>query len=361
MRPLFPLSALFIALFGLSGCGDSSDSAPTAKVSFSIADAPADGVKEVWVTFESITLNSYTGDKNNKDVDKEVDESNSQTIFVTDAKNKANPIRINLMDYQKGKSKRIINGAEVPVGDYSLTVNTSGCSQSAADGADGADGSAGPTDHCWVKEYDEGTKPLKTPSNKLKLGKFTVSQKDNQAYTIDIKLRSSLVNNGGGDNYNLKPHGISIVDTATVGSISGTVDINLFSAGDCFADSGNTLYLYQGGYSGEGLSSMTMGDEFDPDIDTDVPENVLMPYASTLLDPNEGEDSNAYVFGNLAAGQYTLAFSCTDAGIDQSGGAIQGDHPEFYNQIPIAKSDSQWTKLTVLSGEDTRYDFSEVE
>ncbi|MCW8330173.1 DUF4382 domain-containing protein [Photobacterium sp. SDRW27] len=332
MRSLFPLSTLtVISILGLSGCG--SDSQETANVSFSVADAPVDNMKAVWVTLESVTLESDSK------------KSKTQTIMITDKNGKNSPMYINLMDYQNGDTKLIIENAVIAKGSYRLVLNTYGCAQSA--------NGTGSTDYCSVVKYDDSIYPLKTPSNKLKLGEFYVSKKDYQAYTLEFKLRSALVNNGGGSNYNLKPHGVSIVESAAVGSISGTVDMNLYGAGDCPTDSGNVVYLYQGWHSTDGALDMTLGDEYDPSVDTDVPENVLMPYASKLLDQDNGD----YTFAYLPAGDYTLAFSCNDVGVNQN--ELTGDDPEYYDQIPIGNPTYTWGEVTVSSGNNTTYDFNE--
>lgn len=301
-----------------------------------------DDVKAVWVTLESVTLTDTN------------DDTSSQTLVINNSDGDPEPVLINLKDYQDGAKKLIISEEEVALGDYNLTLNTYGCPQSA--------NGTGSTDDCWIVENDDTIYPLKTPSNQLKLGSFTVDQEGTQAYTIDFNLRSALVNNGGGDNYNLKPHGISIVDNSTLGSIEATVTDSLFNRDDttCTPGTGNVLYLYQTSFSDADPGDV-LGDEFDRSIDTDVATGIWQPYASKLV-TSDGEVTTT--FANLPTGDYTLAFSCSDAGVDQNDNAINGDDPEVYNQIPVAISDgvesaALWTVLTVNYNEVTTHTFDE--
>lgn len=334
MRSSIVFPSLSMLALALSGCGGGDSDSSSAMVSFSVADAPVDDVKAVWVTLESVTLTDTS------------DDTNSHTLVINNSDGDPEPLLINLKDYQDGAKKLIISDAEVALGDYNLTLNTYGCPQSA--------NGTGSTNDCWVVENDDTIYPLKTPSNKLKLGSFSVSQEGTQAYTIDFNLRSALVNNGGGDNYNLKPHGITIVDNFTLGKISATVTDTLFNLADdtCTAGTGNALYLYQGWHSTSGILDVTLGDEFDPDVDTDIAEDVLMPYASKLVttaseSTPEGDVPVEYVFANLPEGNYTLAFSCSDAGYAQNGDPSNGDSAEYYDQITIANPTEQWVELSV--------------
>ena len=310
----------------LIGCGsDSSDSEPTtAKVSFSIADAPVDNALEVNVTYQSITL-------------KRNGEDDIELPLVDEEGNEA-PQQINLLDYQNGDSLLILSEVELPVGDYQeLIINTQGCPQN----------QNGSTEDCNVVEEDGSILPLKTPSNKLRLGGFTVSVEATQAYTIDFNLRKSLVSTANESSYNLKPHGVTIVDNQSVGSIFGSVDANLFMAGEtCEADTGNVVYLYAGLVD----ETSVLGDEFDPDVDNNVPEDVVAPYASKMLQLDDSTDLYSYSFNFLPAGDYTLAFSCSAV----------NDDPEYYDEIMIADPAEQTKQTPLAEGENLMIDFAEI-
>jgi hypothetical protein len=322
MNNIFKLSLIASLILGLTACGsDDSDSQPTtALVSFSIADAPVDSAQEVNVSYASLTLQRTDQD----DIELPIEDENGD------------PISINLLDYQNGDSLLVLSDAELPVGEYSeLIINTYECPQN----------QNGDTQYCNVVEDSNAVLPLKTPSNKLRLGGFTVTTEGTQAYTIDFNLRKSLVSTAGGASYNLKPHGVTIIDNTTVGNVSGTVDPNLLSAGECVADTGNVVYLYTSPIAEESV----LGDEFDPEIDTEVPANVVQPYASKMvqLDSETGEYS--YSFAHLPAADYLLAFSCSAV----------NDDPELYDEILIADPSEQQATISVVSGETTEYNFVE--
>jgi len=339
------LSALVSAL--LISCGGSREDATpqpvlpavaTPLLSFAIADAPADSVTEVWVTLSSITLKLAEDDD---------DDDSGITLPILDDNDM--PILINLMAYQNGDEFLIINNAEVPVGDYTnLILNTSGCAQN----PNGSD------QDCWVIDSDT-RKPLKTPSNKLRLGGFNVSDEAQQKYTIEFNLRSSLTSTAGGAAFNLKPHGIRIV--GIVGSLSGTVDVNLLNPAidddrcdTVFVedtDHGKVVYLYQG----DVLDSATLVDEFDPEVAlNERPDDAIAPFASDSIsfdaEANEGAGAYHYSFSHLPIAQYTVAFSCS---------AVD-DSAEEYNAIKIADPTGQKHTVTIEANTDTVQDFTEI-
>ncbi len=327
----------------LAACGGSdSDNnleqpANTALVSFSISDAPVDFASSVTVTYSSITLKS--------DGDNEEDDS-GVTLPIVDEDGNPTTMTINLLDYQNGDEKLIISNTEIPVGEYSnLILNTSGCPQN----------QNGSTEFCWVED-DEGIKPLKTPSNKLKLGAFSVSSEAVQAYTIEFNLRSSLVETAGGASYNLKPHGIRVVDSESVGSLAGMVDVNLLNVGDnCSTvyedntDHGKVVYLYAGTIE----EGDVLGDEFDPDTaQGNIADNVVMPFASDTVVFNDDVEVSTYSyhFAHLPPNTYTVAFSCSAV----------GDDSVEYNEITIADPAEQLHEVVIGEAEDVIQNFAEV-
>ncbi|MCL1141975.1 DUF4382 domain-containing protein [Shewanella gaetbuli] len=310
----------------LYGCGsdDKDDVINTAKVSFSIADAPVENAQEVNVTYKSITLTR----EDEEDIE----------LLLTNEEGEETPVQINLLDYQNGDSLLVLSEAELPIGEYKeLIINTDGCAEN--------NGPNQPTDACNVVD-DEGTHPLKTPSNKLKLGSFTVTTEATQAYTIDFNLRKSLVETGNG--YNLKPHGVTIVDSEAIGSIFGSVDENLFAAGEnCEADTGNVVYLYPQATLAEGE---VLGDEFDPEL-ANAPDNVVAPLASKMIEVGEESGIYTYSFNFIPAGEYLMAFSCSAV----------NDDPETYDEITIADPAEQVKEsITLAEGENLEIDFVEI-
>ncbi len=346
MKLLYTTTLLGLLLIACGG-GSSSEDTPTPVeppttveptsaplVSFSISDAPSDSVTSVNVTFSSISLKS--------DNDDEDDDSGLEIPILDDSGNPTT-MTIDLMDYQGGDEKLIISNIEVSAGDYtSFVLNTSDCPQN----------QNGSTEFCWVVD-SEGIKPLKTPSNKLKLGAFSISSDLEQAYTIEFNLRSSMTNTAGGASYNLKPHGIRIVNGAEVGSLTGVVDVNLLTAGDeCETvfeentDHGKVVYLYEGDIA-EGT---VMGDEYDPnEAQNEIPDNVVMPYASDSISFDTDTDIISYAFAHLPAGNYTVAFSCSAV----------GDGSVEYDGLTISNPSEQQHSVTISANVESTANFIE--
>jgi hypothetical protein len=322
MNHILKVSLIASLSAGLIACGsDDSPSLNTAKVSFSIADAPVDSAQEVNVSYSSITL-------------QRPDEADIELLIEDE---NGDPISINLLDYQDGDSLLVLSDAELPIGEYSeLIINTYQCPQN----------QNGSTEFCNVVDESSATLPLKTPSNKLRLGSFTVTSEGTQAYTIDFNLRKSLVSTANGTSFNLKPHGVTIIDNTAVGSLSGTVDPNLLAAGECAADTGNVVYLYNAPIG----ETEVLGDEFDPEIDTDVPAEVVAPYASKMVQQDSETNDYVYSFSYLPAGDYLVAFSCS---------AVDDD-PEIYNEISIADPQAQQATVSLEAGVNAEYNFVEA-
>lgn len=336
------LFIIVLISFSLISCGGSSSddeviTRPIPLVSFAIADAPADSVTSVNVTFSSITLKSASDDD---------DDQSGINIPILDDGGNPTTQTIDVMDYQNGEELIIIENFELAAGDYSnLILNTSGCPQN----PNGSD------EFCWVIDNDT-RKPLKTPSNKLKLGSFSVSGDEQQIYTIEFNLRSSLTSTAGGSAFNLKPHGIRIVDSTEVGTLQGSVDVNLLSAGeDCESnflentDHGKVVYLYQG----EMVEGVVFVDEFDPDeAENARPESAVKPYGSDTLSFDVDTNSYVYSFSHLPIGNYTVAFSCSAVG-------DSADEYDEYDDIVIANPELQIHVVTIVKGIDLIQNFTE--
>lgn len=344
MKKAAQITLFFSGCFALASCGGSSDSqapilpsdtAPTtAIVSFSVSDAPSDSVVSVNVTFDSITLKSSGED---------ADDDSGINIPIVDGEGNKSSLTINLMDFQDGESKLIIENTTVAIGHYdNLILNTVGCPQN----------QNGNIDACWVEDI-EGKKPLKTPSNKLKLGEFSVSSETEQAYNIEFNLRSSMTTTANSASYNLKPHGIRIVNEDLSGSLIGVVDVNLLTAGEACetvfeaeTDHGKIVYLYKSDLVGENI----LGDEFDSEVSiSPIPENVIAPFASDSLSFDAENDTYNYSFNHLEAGRYIVAFSCSAV----------SDNPEEYDALTIPNPDNQFHEVDIVSGIERVQDFSE--
>jgi hypothetical protein len=302
-------------------------------VSFSVADAPADSVTSVNVTFDSLSLKLSSDD----------DDDSGLNIPIVDEAGNPTTMTIDLMQYQNGDERLIIANSTIAIGDYSnLIVHTSGCPQN----------QNGSTEFCWVIDAD-GRKPLKTPSNKLKLGAFSVTNDSEQSYVIEFNLRSSLVSTANGMSYNLKPHGVRIVNAALDSTLSGQIDVNLLTAGTSCetvfqndTDHGKVVYLYQTNVSNEALMADEYDDEFAENI---IPDHAVKPIASQSLNFDSEQNRYHYYFSHLAAGEYTVAFSCS----------ALNDDPQEYDSILIANPIEQRHVVTLGENVDEVQNFTQ--
>lgn len=306
----------------LSACGSDSsgDSTQYAKVSFSVSDAPVDSMSEVVVAFDKLELKHENGNTYIINVDTD-DEGNEYQ-------------QIDLLDYQGTDAALIITEHTLPAGVYKeMIVHTK------------------PGDMNWVRDDEtSGEYDLKIPSNKLKLGGFEVIPEDDntvQGFTIEFDLRQSLVERGnaGKNGYNLKPHGVKIVDNRQAASLWGTVDLALFDAGEgCDYGSGNFVYLYPE----HGLDNYLLVDNYDP-FDGDFngnypPESSISPYASADVD-QDGD----YAFGYIPAGDYTVAFTCN---------AVDDDPIQYDSEIKIANPENQRHEITLDKMQEKIFNFT---
>ncbi|GLT13129.1 DUF4382 domain-containing protein [Vibrio algivorus] len=298
----------------LSGCGgsDSSDNSTqkTANVSFAISDAPVDDAQSVTIAFTQVELIRQNGERIMLDVEPESPGVDYQ--------------QLDLLDYQGADSELIITEKPIPVGEYkNLILHIS--SESNVN---------------FVVD-NNGTQPLKQPSNKLQLGGFTVTEDATQAFTIEFDLRKSLVLRGNSNNNNgyiLKPHGVSIIDNESAATLNGAITT---ITDTCLATEDNFVYLYQG----SGLDSAKLGDlydEGDEEFSSTVPEGTIAPYATTKLD-----DAGTYEFGFLPSGDYTLALYC----------AGEEDNSIQFDGLTIPQPTGQVKETTLVEGETTTVDF----
>ncbi len=273
---LYKLTPILLTSMLLTACGGDSSTDNYSTVSFSVSDAPEDSASEVVIAFEQLEFIRDNGESLIINVDEDEYGNSYQ--------------QIDLLQYQGKDSAFIITEEELPVGHYkNLIIHTK-------------EGSLN-----YVE--DNGTHSLKIPSNKLKLGRFDVLEGGTQAFTIEFDLRQSLVERGNtssNNGYNLKPHGITIINNDSATILKGTVALSLLSSGSNCIDGEGYVYLYQNHFP-DNVNLLDHIDINDLDyIDAALPEPYAIPYASTSVDPITG----AYAFGFIPVGDYTAAFTC---------------------------------------------------
>lgn len=266
----FPLALLPLSLSALlfaCGGGGSNDAAE-GRFSLAITDGPVEAADAVVVTFTELELKPAGGD----------------AITLT----LAAPVTLNLLDYQGQVAQPLVSNETIPAGAYNWIRL----------GVDDSD--------AYI-EIDGAQYPLEIPSSAqtgLKLNRgFTVAAGGLTDFVVDFDLRKSVHQEGTGD-YKLRPT-LRIVENLTAGSISGTVADALVLDEACVNngdnnDMGNVVYLYTG--------TVDSPADMSGNADTD-------PLASAIVTYDDQTNSYSYSFGFVAAGDYTLAFTC-DALID---------------------------------------------
>jgi hypothetical protein len=314
-KKMLMISTAFMVLTGCNSSDTDSSGNETALVSFSVSDAPVDGATEVVVAFDALELIHENGQR--------------YFLNVVDTNESQDYQQVDLLEYQGSDSRLILSDERIAIGNYrELIIHTE------------------PNNALnWVT--DNGQHDLKVPSNKLKLGGFEVTAETVQSYTIEFDLRKSLVlrgNENSNSGYNLKPHGVKIVDNGSATSVWGNVDPALFNEGDaCDAGSGNFVYLFEGHGHEEGtlVDNLDVNDQ-DYNDDFELPINYIEPYASVGV-----EESGDYYFGFIPSGNYTLAFTCS----------AYIDDPIQYDQIKIANPSEQVAEVTLESTKEYEHNF----
>lgn len=299
----------------LAACSD-SDSDPYSRVDFSVSDAPVEGLSAVMIAFDQLEFIHADGERTFHDID--------------------GYEQINLLEYPDTQSALIISDIALRTGEYKNLIIHIRPEQAL---------------NYVIKIATPGVEEdLKQPSNKLKLGSFTVTDEAVQAFTIEFDLRQALVlrgNNSNNNGYNLKPHGVTIIANEDAASLNGSVAASLLDTGSCDAAAGNIVYLYQG----KELAISALADNFDL-LDSEFDDGGLSaagfiaPYASTGVD-----EFNHFAFGFLPAGDYTLAFSCS---------AVDDDPVQFDGlTIPdpvVPNPMEKVAEINLSAGEERTYD-----
>lgn len=292
-----------LAACALAGCGGSGGDAGTGQLNIAVTDAPVDGVTEVRVAFDGITLKPANGPQREYHFD--------------------TPRTIDLKALTDGRIESLLD-ERVPAGRYNwmkLDVNAE---------IDGVFDS-------YVIIDSGGQIELRIPSDRLKLGNgFTVTQDGETAFVIEWNLRMGLTNPVGQPGYKLQPS-LRITDMTQWGAIAGTVETGLITDASCTQDSddGNVVYVFEG--------SPVVPD----DIDGISPD----PLTTADVRLNIATGNHEYYAPFLAPGNYTVAFTCqgTDDAVpdaDMPGSPVD-DAITFTNGISVM----------VANGDTTTVDF----
>ncbi len=283
LRTVFILSVALITACGGGGGGGSSSPPPSTdgQLSVGISDGPVVGASKVVVAFTGLELKPREG----------------AAFSVTPA----DPLMINLLEYQNGERAMLLDAATVAAGDYNwmrlLVVEA---------------------DSYVV--VDDQQHPLEIPSGEqsgLKLNRgFSVAVGSLTDFTIEIDLRKSLTVTGNG-RYKLRPT-LRLVDNLETNSLSGTVAAALLVSDTCSNGDndaiGNAVYVFGEG----GAVQDIQGNDGDP-----------LTTATVSYDSDSGTYRFTVAF--LAYGSYRLAFTCNASKDDPE----QADDLDFTDPIDV--------------------------
>ncbi len=300
---LFAIASLITILPACGGSngadGVTNVSASTGTITLGITDAPVDNAEKVVVRFTGVELLPPEGGT-----------GSSKTFTFT------TPKTIDLLALQGGLRDNLLNGEEIPAGQYGqirLLVQA---------------------EHDNVMDsyisINGAQHELRIPSGNqtgLKLvHNFSVESGSATDYTIDFDLRKSVVFSPG-QGYLLKPV-LRLVETVRAGKISGTITASAFSGQTCSADPlvGYAVYAYPG----NGVTANDLGSPTAP-----------LSTASVML--NESSQYN-YTLAFLAPGEYTVVTTCQ----------ANLDNPEVDDTSVVFVAPAN---LTVTAGATTTHNF----
>ena len=257
-------SGALVALGALAaGCSGGGDEPGMGTLSLAVMDAPVHDASQVWVTFTGVSLKPQ-GDGPAIDID-----------F-------SSPARVDLLSLTADNAETLLDAHPVPAGAYNwLELHV-------------RDGNM----ESYAVLQTGGVEPvtIDVPSGSLRLvSGLTITADQETSFLIDWNLHQGLVDPVGQPGLLLRP-ALRVVDMTEYGTLTGTVAMELVTAGSCAndlnLDIGNAVYIY----AGHGATPTDFdGVDVEPVVTAAVTQNQLGDYVfETLLSP----------------GDYTVAFTC---------------------------------------------------
>lgn len=199
------------------------------------------------------------------------DDGGTETLSFNDGQ------PVNLLDYLDGNALRLFTDEELPEGTYTgvrLTFEED------------------PADDPVVIDADGDSFPLTIAEGDYADLSFTIDEDESSedAFTLTMDLRQSLIFNDDDDEYTLQPH-LRSVEVGRSGEITGFVDITC-PTGTALTD-GGAVYLFT-------------GQDVEPD---DRDGAGVEPFATTDVFPTT-DGRQAYGLRFLPEGDYTIALTC---------------------------------------------------
>jgi hypothetical protein len=282
-------------LFSACGGGDGGNEG-SGRISFAVTDAPVDGADRVEIVFTGIALKPVGG--------------NEDVYLFTE------PKVLNLLSLQGAVSAALMDNQAIPAGRYNwarLMID----------------------DSRLKFERDGQEFSMMVPSGAevgLILNRGFVVDVGGQAnFTIDFDLRKSVhLPENDSNTYILRPT-LRIVDNASVGHVTGTVDLSLLqSEARCFNSTGSVdaaVYVYSGNSVGGDIGNA---------------DSAMVPVTTALLAQHGSKYD--YAVGYLSTGTYSIALVC----------GASGDQPSQVDTLSVLRNGT----VTVEQDKTVRYDFS---
>jgi len=273
------------ALIAACGGGSSGDGqATTGALKLSVTDAPVDSAQEVWVQFRAVEFKPEGGAPVMQE--------------LKDAQGVAAPRRINLLPLQNGRTSVLLDGVQLPAGNYEWLRLIVDNESNVRDSYIMVDGN-----ECELRIPSGDESGLKL------IRGFTLPAGGSLALTADFDLRKSIRQppgqQGMGVNctqgYLMKPV-LRLVRDSEAGAITGRVDPTLLAAAGCT----RMVYAFSDGTNAAGAT---------------VPDD----YGGTPPDPVQMVKADAegfYQVSFLPAGNYTVAYTCGVDNMDNDDDAL---------------------------------------
>ena len=324
-RPVkFVLSLLAIAVLLMSqggcscgfDCNNDRGSNKPALLNLGFSDESVDQLKQVVIEVDSVILRR-TGAE-----DVVVDTFTIEELDLTDV----DSFQLDLLQYQGVNQLQVITGLELEAASYTeLRLTILG----------------GDINRSYVQESDDSIRQLDVTGGVLVLPGPSLAAGEQQ-FTVTFNLPQALLYRQPSQDYLLTTEGMRVMNNATAASVSGVVDSSLFdTAAPCDAkpdpEAGNRIYLYRD----RGLQPEDLADVFTAGSASEVPAGARAPYAVATISRDALTGRWRYALGFLAAGDYTLAFSCNAA----------DDDPVNYDGIVIPLPSGQAYEIQLSEGE----------
>ena len=279
------LSAMF--LLAITGCSGSGSGDKTGRISIAVSDGPMHDATKVCVAFNEVEFKPKEGPP-------------ILAILAEEPMGAAEPINVNLMDYQGMNAAPLLMDHEVPAGEYlwlRLGVNAT---QGGAGGMNDADPMSpicqGEESYLVVGGVAHNLYIPSGAESGLKLhGSIIVPQGGAADFTADVDLGKSVAYPGGLARDAIFRPTLRLVNNAEVGAVTGRVDTTLIE--DPLSGCAPTVYV------------------FEDDMMDDVALDVNNSLASALVEAQTngmGETEYHYTVGFLLGGMYEAFFSCDD-------------------------------------------------